>query len=536
MRVLLTDKIDPEAIALLRDRGHEVIEDKDSDADQLVARLRELAPDAWIIRSGTRIEARHLEAVEGLKVIGRAGVGVDNIDLSAATRRGVAVLNTPTGNTTAAVEHAMALLLSLARNVPQAHASLAGDRAWKRSQFTGVELYGKTIAVLGLGKIGSRVATRCRAFEMTVLAYDPYLSAERAQALGVERVDELDEALARADFITLHLPGTPETQQLINAERLARCKPGARLVNCARGVLIDEAALADALASGQLAGAAIDVFAKEPPFAGDGGADSPLLDAPNVVLTPHLGASTVESQRNVGIQVAEQVADALEKGVFRQAVNIPVRDWATMEKLAPELLLVERLGHVACQFVGGAISQVDVEYLGGPFDEIPALNNALLKGVLAPILGEAVNTVNASVLATERGIKLTSTQTEHAETYREVVRLTVTADGQPRVFAATRFFDGIPRLVTLDAYPVEVVLGGVLLMFVNNDTPGVIGSVGMKLGEHEVNIASFNLGRTRIGGEALAVLHLDSPISDALAEELRAIGNMRWVKQIVLPE
>ncbi len=365
---------------------------------------------------------------------------------------------------------------------------------------------------------------------MAVLAYDPYLSAERAREMNVEQVHVLEDLLARCDYITIHLPKTDETQGLLDAARLAACKPGIRIVNCARGGLINEQALTEALASGHVAGAALDVFECEPPF------ESPLMKAPNLVATPHLGASTVESQRNVGMLIAEQIADALEKGIFREALNIPVQDWATFEKLQPQLELAERLGMLAQQFIEGGITRVHVEYQGKAFAEVPALNNALLKGILVPILGEGVNAVNAPLLAQERGIELIHSQQESCPNYSSLLRVTIheDRDNRERTFSATTFDDNQPRVVELDGYELELIPQGTLLLFVNIDQPGVIGKVGTILGKTGVNIASFTLGRMAAGGEALAVLHLDDTISEDLLKELADLDFMKWTKQISL--
>jgi D-3-phosphoglycerate dehydrogenase len=526
VKILISDTLDDAALDLLRERGFEVVTLIGADADTLAAASSDAG--GWIIRSGTRITDALMQNASALKVIGRAGVGVDNIDVAAATRRGIAVLNTPSGNTMAAVEHSIAMLLALARHIPAAHHSLVVEGSWQRAKFTGVELYGKTIGILGLGKIGGRVAARCLGLEMTVLGYDPFLSAERAKTMGVELVAELDDLLARCDFLSLHLPGSGATAGLLNAERLQRCKPGVRIVNCARGNLIDESALATALHDGRVAGAALDVFAQEPPT------DSPLLQAPNLVATPHLGASTVESQRKVGMQIAEQVADALDHGVFREAVNIPVRDWSTYAKLKPQLVLVERLGQLAQQYAGGGISRVEVEYCGDGFDEVQAINNTLLKGLLHPVIGVGVNSVNAPILAQERGITLAVTERGDSGNYQSLVRLRIQVGEREYSLAGTAFADNEPRLVDIDGFEVELFLFGVLLMFGNYDRPGVIGDVGLVLGKHAINVAHFSLGREQVGGEALGVVAVDDKIDRAVLDELAALPNMRWVNQVVI--
>ena len=528
MKILISDKLDTSALELLSNRGYELIEQDSSDQEKLAEAAA--VADGWIIRSGTRITAELVNGANNLKVIGRAGVGVDNIDIDAATRRGIAVLNTPTGNTMAAVEHTMAMLLAMARHIPEAHQNLTEQGSWERSGYVGVELYGKTIGILGLGKIGSRVAARCRAMEMQVLGYDPFLSEEKAHEMGVELVQDLEGILARSDFLSLHLPASQDTKNLLDAGRLAGCKPGVRIVNCARGSLVDEQALADALREGQVAGAALDVFQNEPPV------DSPLLGAPNVVVTPHLGASTVESQRKVGVQIAEQVADALEQGVFHSAVNIPVSDWATYSKIRPQLVLAERLGQVAQQYAGGGVSRVEVEYCGEGFAEIQAMNNILLKGLLRPVLGEGVNAVNSHLLAGERGISLACTERGKSSNYQSLVRLHVHVGEREHTLSGTIFTDDEPRLVEIDGFEVELFLVGNLMLFGNFDKPGVIGNVGTIMGSNDINIAHFTLGRRTIGGEALGVVAVDSRIGDDVIDQLSALPNMRWVRQVVIAE
>ncbi|MEM7563259.1 MAG: phosphoglycerate dehydrogenase [Pseudomonadota bacterium] len=526
MKILITDKLDESAVEYLLERNFEVEQHFGAKPEELMGLASGV--HGWIIRSGTRLTEELLSTATDLKVVGRAGVGVDNIDIQSATRLGIAVLNTPSGNTIAAVEHSMALLLSLARHIPQAHYSLKHQGLWERSQFTGVELCGKTIGILGLGKIGGRVAMRCQALEMKVVGFDPYLSAERAREMGITLIEDLAELLGRCDFISLHLPSTENTRGIIGAESLAQCKPGIRIVNCARGNLVDELALAHALQSGQVAGAALDVFQQEPP------AERALLDSNNLIVTPHLGASTVEAQRNVGTQIAEQVADALDNGIFREAVNIPVQDWSSYSKLKPQIDLVERLGQTAQQYCGGGISAVDLDYEGESFKEVEAMNNAFLTGLLRPVVGEGVNSVNAPVLAEERGVTLRFNREDASSDYQMLVRVQVTADGRQHELAGTIFSDNEPRLVGIDGFSVELFLFGVLLIFGNSDKPGVIGNVGELLGRYDINIAHFSLGRSEVGGDALGIVAVDERISDTALSELGAIENMRWVTQIEL--
>ena len=526
MKILVSDRIDDAALDFLQDRGFEMELLIKPDEDTLFRASSNA--DAWIIRSGTTVTTALLENAKQLKVIGRAGVGVDNIDVETATRKGIAVLNTPSGNTMAAVEHTMAMLLSLVRKIPAANHSLVIKRSWDRSPFIGVELCGKTIGILGLGKIGSRVATRCQAMEMTVLGFDPFFSAEQAHSMDIELVEKIPDLVSRCDFLSLHLPATEETRDLVNGELLQACKPGIRIINCARGSLVDEAVLAMALKSGQVAGAALDVFKEEPPLA------SPLLKAPNLVATPHLGASTIESQQNVGIQIAGQVADALTQGIFREAVNIPVGNWHTFSRLKPKLDLAEKLGHLAQQYVGRGISRINIEYRGDGFEEIPAINNSLLKGILKTATGNAINAVNAPIIAQERGIKLTYTENDDSRNYRSLMRLTVEVDGTEHIFSGTTFSDGEPRLLEIDGFEVDLFLYGVLLVFANFDQPGVIGDVGSILGENKINVAHFSLGRQNKGDNALGIIAVDGRITKKVVKKITDLENMKWVKQIIL--
>lgn len=533
-KILVTDAIDSGALDYLRGRGHEVALALDAKPDDL-ARLVQ-GCHGWIVRSGTKVEARHIEAADVLVAIGRAGAGTDNIDTAAATRKGVAVMNTPGGNTMAAVEHTLALLLALVRHVPDGHRSLVVEGQWKRSGLTGVELAGKTLGVCGLGRIGSRVAARCRAFEMRILGYDPYLPADAATRMGVELVADLDAMLPRCDVVTLHLPGGNETKALFDAARFARMKPGARLVNCARGSLVDEAALAAALASGHLAGAAIDVFTREPPTG------SPLLGARGLVATPHLGASTVESQREVGVLIARQMAQALEDGVFTDAVNLPVRDWSAFARLRHTLRLADRLGRLAGALAAsgpprarGPARRATLRYLGGPFEELDALDRTATAGLLSAAGGGRVNAVNAALVARERGIAVERVVGDPRGPYPATVELELEAGEDRIVLAGVVLADGAPRLVSLDGRTLEARLEGTILAYAHQDRPGVVGRVGALLGEHAVGVTRFDLGRGRRGEDALAVVQLDTPADPALLARLAQLEDVRWISQATLP-
>ncbi len=526
MKILVSDKIDDAALALLQDRGFEIELLIKPDGDTLARASKDA--DGWIIRSGTEITRDLLEAAENLRVIGRAGVGIDNIDLETATRRGIAILNTPSGNTIATVEHTMAMLLSMARNIPAAHQSVVAKRSWDNSAFTGVELCGKIMGIVGLGKIGSRVASRCLAMEMDVIGYDAYLATDQARSLDVELYADLAAMVANCDFLSLHLPETEETTNIINDTIIAAAKPGMRIVNCARGNLIEESALFEGLRSGKIAACALDVFQHDPPIG------SNLLKLPNLIVTPHLSSKTVESQRTVGIQIAEQVADALTGEVFREAVNIPVNNWHTYSRLKPVLELAEKLGRLAQQYIGGGISKIHIEYCGEGFEEIPAVNNTVLSGILKSVSGNAVNAVNAPLIAEERGISLTSSVNEDSQNYRSLIRLSVDMNDTQHHFAGTTFSDGEPRLLEIDGFEVDLLLFGVLLVFSNVDKPGVIGDVGALLGSNKINVAHFSLGRQNKGGEALGVIAVDARMTKKAVKMLSGLDNMKWVKQIIL--
>lgn len=526
MKILVSDKIDDSALDLLQNRGFDLEVQINAQLPVLGQAVRNA--DGWIIRNDTRITARLLQDASRLRVIGRAGVGVDKIDVQEATRLGIAVLNTPAGNTVATVEHTLAMLFALCRKIPAAHHSLAVQKSRERMAFTGVELSGKTMGVIGLGRIGSRVALHCLALGMTVVFHDPYLPRERAREMGLEQADTLESLLQKCDFISLHVPLTEETASFINAERLAQCKSGVRIVNCAGDGLIDEAGLHQALLSEHVAGAALDMPARESLI------DSPLLDLPNLIATPHLAANTRESQVNVGLQVAEQVADALEFRVFREAVNMPVRDWDTFNRISPKLKLVEMMGQFAQKFTGRSISKVSVEYCGAEFEEIEAINNTLLTGLLNATTTSKVNPVNAAIRAAERGMSVSFRHGQNSGNYRSLVRLTVETSRKTHNFAGTTFSDGEPRLVEIDNSEVELFLYGVILVFCNYDKPGVVGNVGTVLGENEVNIAHFSLGRESPGGLALGIVATDNPLSRRVMRELRELPDMQWVKQIRL--
>jgi D-3-phosphoglycerate dehydrogenase len=511
MRILVAEPLAPEGVELL-ERHHDVDVRLGCSPEELRAIIGDY--DALIVRSQVKVDAALIDAGARLVVIGRAGVGVDNVDLDAATRAGITVVNAPTGNTIAAAEHTLALLFALARRIPAADASVRRGE-WKRSQFTGLELRGKTLGIVGLGKIGLAVADRARGLEMTVIGADPYVTAEQAALHGVERV-ELDDLLARADVVTLHVPGGRSTRGLIGPERIARMKPGAFLLNVARGGIVDEAALAAALASGHLGGAAIDVFEREPPV------DSPLLTAPNTVLTPHLGASTAEAQVAVATEVAAQVLDVLDGRPARYAVNAPLLTPETAQAIAPFLPLAETLGRFFAQFNRTGVRTLTLEIAGEPaaFDASP-LAAAVLRGLLETATTERVNLINAAALAKARGITVVERKTPDAGAFASLLTVSGQADGETTTVAGT-IAAGEPRLVRINDYWIDMAPADIMLITRHQDKPGTMGRIGLMLGEADVNISAMHLARTAPRADALMILALDDDVPPAVAEAIRA--------------
>ncbi|XFA71816.1 phosphoglycerate dehydrogenase [Thermosynechococcaceae cyanobacterium Okahandja] len=478
--------------------------------------------DALMIRSGTKVTKEVIEAASQLKIIGRAGVGVDNVDVPAATRKGIMVVNSPEGNTIAAAEHTLAMMLSLARHIPDANASVKQGE-WDRKRYTGVEIYKKTLGIIGLGKIGSHVATVARAMGMKLLAYDPYLSTERADQLGC-RLVELDVLFAESDFITLHLPKTPETQHLINANTIAKMKPTARIINCARGGIINEADLVAALKAGKLAGAALDVFENEPLEA-----DSPLRQlGMEAILTPHLGASTEEAQVNVAIDVAEQIRDVLLGLPARSAVNIPGLRPEVLEKLSPYMQLAETLGNLVGQLAGGRVEALEVRLQGelATNDSQPIVI-AALKGLLSPALRERVNYVNAGLEAKERGIRVVETRDESQRDYAGSLTLIAKSSSESRSVSGALLGHSELRITSIDDFPISVLPTRYMLLTLHRDMPGIIGKIGSQLGSFNVNIASMQVGRKMVRGNAVMVISLDDPLPEGLLEEILKVPGIR---------
>jgi D-3-phosphoglycerate dehydrogenase len=520
VKVLIADKMDARAAAIFRDRGITVDENPGLTPDELNAIIG--GYDGVAVRSSTKINAAAMDAgLPRLKVIGRAGIGVDTIDVPAASARGIVVMNTPFGNSITTAEHAIAMLFALAREIPQADQSTQSGK-WEKNRFMGVELAGKTLGLIGCGNIGSIVADRAHGLKMKVVAYDPFLSPERAVELGVDKV-ELDELLARADFITLHTPLTDQTRGILSREALAKTRKGVRIVNCARGGLIDEAALKDALDSGHVAGAALDVFAEEP------AKENPLFGTPGLICTPHLGASTTEAQVNVAIQIAEQMSDYLLLGGITNAVNVPSLSAEEAPRLRPYMALAEKLGRLVGQVAGTEIRSIDVEVEGAAAElNIKPITGAVLAGVMRT-WSDTVNMVNAPYLAKERGIAVREIRNEGEGDYHTLVAVTVgTEHGDKRV-EGTLFGNRAPRLVKIFDIQVEAELAGQMIYIVNDDAPGFIGALGTKLGDNRINIATFNLGRHQAGGEAVALVSVDDPITPDVASQLHAVPGVREV-------
>jgi D-3-phosphoglycerate dehydrogenase len=517
-KVLVSDPIDQAGIDILSQVAHVDVQTKLS-PEELVNIVGEY--DALMIRSGTKVTQEVIEAGQNLKIIGRAGVGVDNVDVPAATRRGIVVVNSPEGNTIAAAEHALAMMLSLSRYIPVADKSVKEGK-WDRKAYTGVEVYKKTLGVVGLGKIGSHVATVARAMGMKLLAYDPFISADRADRLGC-RLVELDLLFREADYITLHLPKTPETANLINAKTLATMKPTARIVNCARGGIIDEVALANALSEGQIAGAALDVYAEEPL------GESPLrsLDR-KVILTPHLGASTEEAQINVATDVAEQIRDVLLGLPARSAVNIPGLRAEVMEQMRPYLQLAETLGNLVGQLAGGRVESLNVQMQGelAQKDSQPVVI-AALKGLLSHALQERVNYVNANIEAKERGIHVIETRDTDIKDYAGSLRLTATGSLGEHSVSGVLLGGNEIRVTDIDEFPINVPPTRYMLFTLHRDMPGIIGKIGSLLGSFNVNIASMQVGRKIVRGDAVMVLSIDDPLPEGILEEITKVPGIR---------
>jgi D-3-phosphoglycerate dehydrogenase / 2-oxoglutarate reductase len=524
-RVLISDALSPAAVQIFKDRGVEVDFQPDlgKDKDKLAKIIGDY--DGLAIRSATKVNAKILEDAKNLKVIGRAGIGVDNVDIPAATAKGVIVMNTPFGNSITTAEHAIAMMFALAREIPQADASTQAGK-WEKNRFMGVELTGKTLGIIGCGNIGSIVAERALGLRMRVMAYDPFLSWERALDLGVEKV-ELEDLLRRADIITLHTPLTDKTRNILSADNIARTKKGVRIINCARGGLVDEAALRAALDAGHVAGAAFDVFVEEPATA------NPLFGHPNVVCTPHLGAATTEAQENVALQIAEQMSDYLLKGAISNAVNFPSITAEEAPKLKPFIALAERLGSFAGQLTETGLKSVRITYEGeAAHMKVKALTSAAVAGLLRPMLAD-INVVSAPTIARERGIVIEETTREAEGDYDSLITINVVTDRQERSVSGTVFADGKPRVVKIKGISVDAEFAPSMIYVSNEDKPGFIGRFATTLGDAGVNIATFALGRDAPGGSAVALVEVDGQVPQEVISRIQTIPGVKQAKPLM---
>jgi len=526
-KVLIADKLSPAAVAIFKERGVDADVKTGLSKEELIKIVDQY--DGIAIRSATKLTADVLKAAKKLKVVGRAGIGVDNVDIPAATAAGVIVMNTPFGNSITTAEHAISLMLALARELPAANASTQAGK-WEKNRFMGVEITGKVLGLIGAGNIGSIVADRAKGLKMRVIAYDPYLSQERANDLGIEKV-ELNDLLARADFITLHVPMTPETKNILSADAIAKTKKGVRIINCARGGLIDENALKAAIDNGHVAGAALDVFEVEP------AKENILFGNEKVVATPHLGASTTEAQENVALQVAEQISDYLLTGAITNALNMPSISASEAQKVRPWISLAEKLGSFAGQLTGTSLTGVEIVYEGTPsLLNTRALTQAALAGLLKPMLAE-VNMVNAPVIAKERGIKVSETRRDAQGIYEGYIKLVVNmtdpkGGDSTRRLAGTVFSDGRPRLIQIKDINLDAEFAPHMLYIVNEDKPGFIGKLGTMLGDAKVNIANFTLGRSAPGQDAIALIEVDGAVPAEVADAVAKLPQVKHAKPL----
>ncbi|RBI69955.1 phosphoglycerate dehydrogenase [Roseovarius sp. TE539] len=523
-KVLVSDKLSETAVQIFRDRGIDVdfMPELGKDKEKLAEVIGDY--DGLAIRSATKVTPKIFEKAGRLKVVGRAGIGTDNVDKEAASRKGVIVMNTPFGNMITTAEHAIAMMFAVARQIPEASASTQAGK-WEKSRFMGVELTGKTLGVIGAGNIGGIVCDRARGLKMKVVAYDPFLSQEKADKMGVEKV-ELEELLARADFITLHVPLTDQTRNILSRENLEKTKKGVRIINCARGGLVDEQALADLLKSGHVAGAGFDVFAEEP------ATDNPLFGLPNVVCTPHLGAATTEAQENVAIQVAEQMADYLLTGAVSNALNMPSVSAEEAKVMGPWINLADHLGSFIGQMTDEPIKAINILYDGVVSEmNLEALTCSAVAGIMKSVNPE-VNMVSAPPLAKERGVRISTTTQDKSGAFEGYIKLTVVTARRERSIGGTVFSDGKPRFIQIKGINIDAEIGRHMLYTTNRDEPGIIGALGQTMGESGVNIANFTLGRKDSGGEAIALLYVDAPVSEDVIAKLHATGKFQQIRPL----
>ncbi|WP_170419966.1 phosphoglycerate dehydrogenase [Ruegeria arenilitoris] len=523
-KVLVSDKLSETAVQIFRDRGIDVdfMPDVGKDKEKLAEIIGNY--DGLAIRSATKVTEKILEKADKLKVIGRAGIGTDNIDKDAASKKGVIVMNTPFGNMITTAEHAIAMMFAVARQIPEANASTHAGK-WEKSKFMGVELTNKTLGVIGAGNIGGIVCDRAHGLKMKVIAYDPYLGQEKADKMGVEKV-ELDELLARADFITLHVPLTDQTRNILSRENLAKTKKGVRIINCARGGLVDEEALAELIKSGHVAGAGFDVFSEEP------AKENPLFGLPNVVCTPHLGAATTEAQENVALQVAEQISNYLLTGAVENALNMPSVTAEEAKVMGPWIKLAGHLGSFIGQMTDEPIKAINILYDGVAAQmNLAALNCAVVAGIMKRSNPE-VNMVSAPVVAKERGVKISTTNQDKSGAFEGYIKVTVVTDKRERSIGGTVFSDGKPRFIQIKGINIDAEVGAHMLYTTNEDVPGIIGTLGKTMGEHGVNIANFTLGRAEAGGEAIALLYVDEPVPAEARAKLAETGLFTQIKPL----
>jgi len=523
-RVLISDSLSKEAVDILqKEKEFKVDVNTKLTPEELKNIIKDY--DALLVRSATKVTADIINAADKLKIVGRAGVGLDNVDVEAASKKGIIVVNTPGGNTISTAEHTFSMMMALSRTIPQADLSMKKGE-WERKKFMGVELYGKTLGIVGLGRIGTEVAKRAIAFGMTVVAYDPYLSTEKAKALGIENVD-LKALFARSDYITVHTPLTDETRHMISDKEFAIMKKGVRVMNCARGGIIDEESLVRAIESGKVAGAAFDVYENEPPKG------SKLIGLDKVVLTPHLGASTEEAQTNVAIEVANTVRDALLNRGVKNAVNAPCVDAEIYKVIEPYLKLAEKMGSIQAQLVEGQIKKVKIRYVGDLLKyDLSPFTVSIMKGILTPILQDTINYVNALVISKERGINVIETKTAEVQDFANLILVEIETEKMTSSLMGTLFTKVDPRIVKLNEFYVDSVPEGYMLFIQNNDVPGIIGQIGTILGKNKVNIAGMSFGRDEKGGRAVSILNIDSDVPKPVLEEMRKAKNIKEVKLV----
>ncbi len=523
-KVLISDSLSEAAVQIFRDRGIDVdfMPELGKDKDKLAEVIGKY--DGLAIRSATKVTEKIVAAATNLKVVGRAGIGTDNVDKDAASKKGVIVMNTPFGNMITTAEHAIAMMFAVARQIPEASTSTHAGK-WEKSKFIGVELTGKTLGVIGAGNIGGIVCDRARGLKMKVIAYDPFLSNEKADKMGVEKV-ELDDILQRSDFITLHVPYTDQTANILSAEAIAKMKPGVRIINCARGGLVDEEALAEALKSGHVAGAAFDVFKVEP------ATENVLFDLPNVVCTPHLGAATTEAQENVALQVADQMSDYLLTGAVSNALNMPSVTAEEAKVMGPWIKLAGHLGAFIGQMTDEPVKAINILYDGCVAEmNLEALNCAVIAGIMKKANPD-VNMVSAPVIAKDRGIQISTTNQDKTGTFEGYIKVTVVTSKRERSIAGTVFSDGKPRFIQIKGINIDAEIGAHMLYTTNEDVPGIIGMLGQTMGENSVNIANFTLGRSAAGGEAIALLYVDALVPAPVIKKLEATGKFTQVKPL----